>query len=118
MVDPTTDGGHVVRHETLIAGRWGPSSDGRYEAVRSPATGKTIAEVPIADVRDVDRAVEAAQTAQRELAALGVFERAALLDRVAALIEDRKHAIALDLAAHRRAALDDVQGDVEVKVKL
>src|SRR5687768_12205733 len=98
MVDPGRTAPRVTRQETLIAGRWMPATDGRYAAVRSPATGETIAEVPIAVVGDVDRAVQAARTAQRELAALGVFERAALLDRVAALIEERKHAIARDLA--------------------
>ena len=88
----------VIRHETLIAGRWVSASDGRYAPVRSPATGETIAEVPIAVAADVDRAVEAARTAQRQLGAIGVFERAALLNRVAALIEERKDVIARDLA--------------------
>ena len=88
----------VPRHRLFIGGEWVAGGDGRFAPVRSPATGETIAEVPLATTEDVDRAVSAARSAQPRMAAMGVYERADLLNRVAALIEARKEAIAHDLA--------------------
>ena len=56
-----------------------------------PATGQTIAEVSEADSDDVDRAVAAAKRASRgPWASMGAPARAALLERVASRILERK----------------------------
>jgi lactaldehyde dehydrogenase / glycolaldehyde dehydrogenase len=54
--------------------------------VINPATGATIAEVPVATVDDAQRALAVAQQAQPGWAALTPSERAAYLQRIAALV--------------------------------
>jgi glyceraldehyde-3-phosphate dehydrogenase (NADP+) len=70
--------------ETFIAGEW---VDGSSEVeVRSPYDGEVVDTVPLATLEDVDRALEAAVEGARTMAALPAHERAAILERAAALI--------------------------------
>ncbi|CAM2800168.1 aldehyde dehydrogenase [Skermania piniformis] len=82
----------TVDHDTLfIGGRWvEPSSQQRIE-VHSPATEARVGSVPLAGPADVAAAVAAARTAFDEgpWPAVPVAERAALLDRVRQLLEER-----------------------------
>jgi acyl-CoA reductase-like NAD-dependent aldehyde dehydrogenase len=82
----------------LIGGEWVPSDGGRLAEVRSPATGEAVGEIPVATPTDVDRAVRAARAAQPDVGGLTVYERATMLERVAALIDERREEIAWDLA--------------------
>lgn len=60
----------------------------------APATGQVIARIPRSDKADVDSAVAAARAALPSWAQTPVTERAALLDRVANLLEARLDEIA------------------------
>jgi acyl-CoA reductase-like NAD-dependent aldehyde dehydrogenase len=82
----------------LVADQW-VSGDSEPVALHSPATGETLAHVHQGDSHVLDRAVDAAWTAHRELARMTVFDRAALTHRVADLLEDRAETIAHDLSA-------------------
>ncbi|CAN5747655.1 hypothetical protein BH23CHL8_BH23CHL8_06740 [soil metagenome] len=103
------------RHSLLIGGAWQAGSNGEFAPVRSPATGEVIAEVALATPEDVDRAVSTARAAQPLLAAMGPYERAALLERVAALLEERKEEIAHDLAQEQGKSY---HGDALVEVAI
>ncbi|WP_232665010.1 gamma-aminobutyraldehyde dehydrogenase [Pseudonocardia sp. TRM90224] len=63
--------------------------------VTGPATGDVLAELPAATAADVDTAVGRARKAQREWGATAPGERAAVLLRVAALIEAHAEELAL-----------------------
>ncbi len=80
-----------------VAGDW---LDGEHDPVqlRSPATGEVMARVGQGGRRNVDLAVSAAWEAQRQLARMTVFQRAALCHRVADRLEERKQQIGRDLA--------------------
>src|SRR5437870_3191889 len=74
----------------FVGGRWVDSESGEtFEAV-SPATGEVIATLPKGTRADAVRALEAAAHARAPMAALGAFDRAALLHRVADVMERRR----------------------------
>ena len=90
-----------------VGGSWVESESGeRMEAI-SPATGETIGSVPEATRDDARRAIAAANAAAREWAARSAFERAAAMERVAAIIEERRddlaHTLTLDQGKPLRA---------------
>ena len=80
-----------------VGGAWVESESGeRMEAI-SPATGETIGSVPEATRDDARRAIAAANAAAREWAARSAFERAAAMERVAEIIEERRDDLARTL---------------------
>jgi acyl-CoA reductase-like NAD-dependent aldehyde dehydrogenase len=90
-----------------VGGSWVESESGeRMEAI-SPATGETIGSVPEATRDDARRAIAAANAAAHEWAARSAFERAAAMERVAAIIEERRddlaHTLTLDQGKPLRA---------------
>jgi succinate-semialdehyde dehydrogenase/glutarate-semialdehyde dehydrogenase len=80
-----------------VGGAWIESgSGGRIEAT-SPATGETIGSVPEGTREDAQRAIAAANAAAREWAGRSAFERAAAMERVAGIIEERRDDLARTL---------------------
>ena len=84
-------------YEMVVGGAWAESeSDGRMEAT-SPATGESLGTIPEGTREDARRAIAAANDARRSWAALSAFERAAAMNRVADLVEERRDDLALTL---------------------
>jgi acyl-CoA reductase-like NAD-dependent aldehyde dehydrogenase len=77
-----------------IAGAWVAQGEGPL-TVRDAYTGERIAEVPLATVTDMDRAIAAAVAARQPLHDLGADTRAARLDELANAIEAHQEAFAL-----------------------
>ena len=82
----------------LIGDAWVASDGGGAYAHRYAATGEVQAHVGLAGDADVDAAVTAARTAQPEWAAFAPARRAAVLFRLAELLEQHAHEAA-ELAA-------------------
>ncbi|TMC39767.1 MAG: aldehyde dehydrogenase family protein [Chloroflexi bacterium] len=83
----------VEKTQTLkmfVGGRWVDSESGETFEATSPATGEVIATLPKGTRADAGRALEAASQARSSMAALGAFDRAALLHRVADVMEGRR----------------------------
>ena len=72
-----------------IGGEFTDSDSGRWMDSVNPATGEVHGRVPAGTVTDVDRAVQAAAKAQLEWGALSVWERGALLRKLADAIGER-----------------------------
>lgn len=70
-----------------IGGDWCDSDGGKRRDAVNPATGEVIATYPWGTRDDVRRAVTAARTAHRELAAWSAFERAQLCHELADAVE-------------------------------
>lgn len=96
--------------EFPVAGEWASGATTRQ--ICSPFDGSPIAEVPVFDADDVDRAVTVAHEALRR-DPIPTHERAAILDRAAVLLAERQESIARDLA--REAAKPLKQARVEVQ---
>ncbi|MFY7913667.1 MAG: aldehyde dehydrogenase family protein [Rubrivivax sp.] len=71
------------QYSLFIDGQWAASQSGQSMACDSPLTLETLCEVPDADARDVDRAVQAAQGAFAAWAAVPARKRQALLEACA-----------------------------------
>jgi betaine-aldehyde dehydrogenase len=70
-----------------------PQGGERFENV-NPATGEALCEVAAADAALIDRAVAAARSAQREWVTRPPAERGRVLNRVAAILRERKMELA------------------------
>jgi betaine-aldehyde dehydrogenase len=70
-----------------------PPKGERFDDI-NPATGEVICEVAAADAGLVDHAVETAKEAQKKWIALAAAERGRVLNRVAALLRERKQELA------------------------
>ncbi|MEX2627251.1 MAG: aldehyde dehydrogenase family protein [Ilumatobacteraceae bacterium] len=102
----------------LVAGEW-VSGDTEPVPLHSPATAEQVALVHQADGRQLDRAVDAAWDAHRELARMTAFERSALTHRVADLLEERAEDIARDLSAeHGKPMLSEALPEVAAAVDM
>jgi acyl-CoA reductase-like NAD-dependent aldehyde dehydrogenase len=86
----------AVDHKLLAAGEW--LETGEWGEVKSPYDGTVVGRVAEGDAALVDRAVKAAHEAF-ETADFPQYERAALLDRAAALVRERRDDLALAIAA-------------------
>src|ERR1700730_6714599 len=95
----TVDVASSVR-KMFVNGQWIESESGNTFDAVSPATGKTIAQVPKGTRADAKKAVEAAHRARPAMAGLKGFERARRLHRIAEAIERRReelgHLLTLD----------------------
>ena len=80
--------------KSWIAGQEVAPEGGERFADINPATGEAICEVAAADRGILDRAVEAAQSAQLQWIAQPAAERGRVLNRVAALLRERKMELA------------------------
>jgi betaine-aldehyde dehydrogenase len=80
--------------QSRIAGADRAPADGERFPDINPATGEVICEVAAADTALLDEAVAAAARAQKEWIALPAAERGRVLNRVAALLRERKQELA------------------------
>ncbi len=85
-------------HLMYIGGEFVASESGQWMDSVSPATGEVHGRVPAGTPADVDRAVRAAKAAQPEWAAKHVFERGAILRKLADAVRNAKHVLLLESA--------------------
>lgn len=85
----------ATQRKLLIDGEW--LETGSWIDVTSPHDGSLVGRVPAAGADETRRALDAAERAMRD--PLPAHERAAILDRVAALVEERADEIARTICA-------------------
>jgi acyl-CoA reductase-like NAD-dependent aldehyde dehydrogenase len=85
-------------HLMHIGGVWVESDSGATMTATSPATGETIGSVPEGTRDDARRAIAAANAAARDWAARSAFERAEAMERVAAIVGERREELARTLS--------------------
>lgn len=73
----------------FIAGQWRGASDGGTTPVRNPATGETIADLPVATHADLDEALQAARNGFEVWRRTSAYDRAKVLHAAAALMRER-----------------------------
>ena len=62
----------------------------KFTTLKSPYSGEVLAEIPSASLEDVELAIESAYQARKTMAALPSHKRAAILEKLASLLESRK----------------------------
>ena len=93
----TVDPAAVRDAAMFIDGRWVGAASGETFEARSPSRGEVIAMLPRGGREDARRAVAAARAAQAAWAARSPFERAAVLERTARILETRTDELATAL---------------------
>ena len=81
----------------FVGGAWVDSESGERVEATSPATGEVLGTVPSGTRDDAQRAIASANAARRDWASRSAFERAAAMERVAGLVEERRDDLALAL---------------------
>lgn len=76
-----------IRHQLFIGGRFVDAASGQTQPTLNPHDNSTIAEVALAGVEDVDRAVDAATVALPAWRRMGAADRGRILLKLADLIE-------------------------------
>jgi succinate-semialdehyde dehydrogenase/glutarate-semialdehyde dehydrogenase len=96
----------------LIDGIWRRDEGRDVHLVISPATGSTVAELPLANAADLDEALAASARAYPGWRAMDVDARAVILRRAAALIRERAEDIATLLTTEQGKPLAEARGEV------
>ncbi|GAO38798.1 putative aldehyde dehydrogenase [Sphingomonas changbaiensis NBRC 104936] len=94
----------------FVNGAWRAGED--RQSVFNPATGATVAEVPLATAADMDEALAAADRGFKLWKATDVEARAAILHKAAALIRERTDRIATLMTMEQGKPLGEARGEV------
>lgn len=104
-----------MKERLFIGGDW--INGDHYTDLNSPFSGKKIAEIPVATLKQVDEAIESAKKNQNKLVSMPLNERAYILERVANLLHDKRNEaakiISLEAAKPYKTALGEVDRTVE-----
>ena len=87
--------GFNQKYDNFINGDFVPPIDGRYFDNRSPIDNSLIAQYPQSNEKDVEKAIDAANAAKQSWGNTSAVERAALLNKVADIIQDNLEDLAL-----------------------
>jgi acyl-CoA reductase-like NAD-dependent aldehyde dehydrogenase len=96
----------------LIGGEWRQAASSEATEVVNPATEEVVGSVPSAAAADVELAVATAKRAFPEWAATDVEQRAHVLAKAAALIEEHAAALAATLTAEQGKPIAEARGEV------
>jgi succinate-semialdehyde dehydrogenase/glutarate-semialdehyde dehydrogenase len=101
---------NLFRTENLIDGFWRGAGD---VAIRNPATGVVLAQVPNGGAAEAVAAVEAAERAQKPWAALTAKQRGALLRKWFELIVAARDDLALIMTSEQGKPLAEARGEID-----
>jgi succinate-semialdehyde dehydrogenase / glutarate-semialdehyde dehydrogenase len=96
----------------FINGSWRTGEGRDVFPVINPATGKTMADLPVATEADLQEALAASEKGFAEWKARSVDDRAALLHKVASLILERADSMAMLLTMEQGKPLDQARGEI------
>ncbi|HYE47986.1 MAG TPA: NAD-dependent succinate-semialdehyde dehydrogenase [Azospirillaceae bacterium] len=102
----------LLRSQACVAGQWVGADDGRTHAIRNPATGALVAEVPDMGAAETRRAIEGAQAAWPAWKSKTAKERAAVLRRWYELMLQNQEDLARILTAEQGKPLAEARGEI------
>lgn len=97
---------------SYIDGAWTGAGERASQPVINPATGETLAELPLASEEDLAQALAAAERGFAHWRDRSVDERSAILRRIAALLRERGEAIAPLLTLEQGKPLREAMGEI------
>ncbi|NNE05327.1 MAG: NAD-dependent succinate-semialdehyde dehydrogenase [Xanthomonadales bacterium] len=102
----------LFRTEAFIDGKWIGAGDGKTFAVKNPADGSELAQVPDLDATDARSAIEAANRAWPQWRDKTAKDRAAILRRWFELMLEHKDDLARLMTAEQGKPLSESAGEV------
>ncbi|WP_285891390.1 CoA-acylating methylmalonate-semialdehyde dehydrogenase [Paenibacillus pasadenensis] len=98
--------------KNFIGGQWVDSVSGQYEAVFNPATGETIAQVPLSSKEDVDAAVQNSKQAFQSWSRTAVPRRARVMFKYQQLLVDNWDELARIITRENGKNYTEAHGEV------
>jgi succinate-semialdehyde dehydrogenase/glutarate-semialdehyde dehydrogenase len=98
--------------ELYIAGEWRSAQGRDTQAVLNPATGESLGALPLSTAQDLADALEAAERGFAAWRATAPEERAAVLNKTAALIRERVDTLAAIATLEQGKPLAEARGEV------
>lgn len=102
----------LFKQQAYIAGQWVNSDSGKVDEIVNPATGEVIGSVPLMGEEEARRAVESAEAARHDWAALTAKERSAILMRWYQLMLDHVDELATLLTMEQGKPLAEAKGEI------
>src|SRR5258707_1084670 len=102
----------------LRGGKWAAAKAKRTSEVYNPSTGKVIAKVPLCDARETGEVVEAAAVALPAWSETPVVERARLMFRFRALLEEHFEELAALVTREHGKTLAESRAEVNRGIEL
>ncbi len=102
----------LLRNLCYIDGAWIGADDGSLVAVTDPASGETLAEVPVCGVAETRRAIEAAKRALPAWSSKSAKERGKILRRFAELMVANAEDLGRLMTAEQGKPLAEAKGEV------
>ena len=102
----------LFRQANYIGGKWIEADSGKTIAVKNPATGEVIGEVPAMSATETRRAIEAAYAAQPAWRAMTAKERAAILRKLFDLMLANTEDLAVIMTAEQGKPLAESRGEI------
>jgi len=99
--------------QNYVGGRWAPASGTDTLPITDPSSGEEIGRTPLSTRRDVDAAVRAAQDAFPMWRSTPAVERARVLFRLKALLEEHKEELARSVTREHGKILPETLGEVQ-----
>jgi len=100
------------RLKYCVNGEWRDSTTAKYMPVTNSSTGEVMAEAPCCTVEEVNSAVEAAAEAFRGWADTPITQRAQLMFKFKAKLEEHLDELTLSVSKELGKTLDEARGDV------
>jgi malonate-semialdehyde dehydrogenase (acetylating)/methylmalonate-semialdehyde dehydrogenase len=104
--------------ENYVAGRWTAASGDELLAVENPATGETLAKVPLSSADDLDAAVAAARAALPVWRDVSVPERARRLFALREGLDARREELARSVTTEMGKTIDDARAEVARMIEM
>jgi succinate-semialdehyde dehydrogenase/glutarate-semialdehyde dehydrogenase len=107
LKDPT-----LLRQQAYVAGAWVNADTGGTVAVINPATGEQLGTVPMCGTAETERAIKAADVAQRKWAQVPAKERSAILRKLNDLMLANTDDLALIMTSEQGKPLAEAKGEI------
>src|ERR671916_3072589 len=104
--------------DNYVGGRWTPSTSQEALPVTNPATGETLAQVPLSSAGDLDDAVRAAREALPAWRAVSVIERGRRLFALRAGLDARREELARSVTTEMGKTIVDARAEVARMIEM
>ena len=104
--------------DNYVGGRWTPSSSQEAVPVTNPATGETLARVPLSSADDLDAAVRAAREALPAWRGVSVIERGRRLFALREALHVRREELARSVTTEMGKTIGDARAEVARMIEM
>ena len=102
----------LFKQQAYVAGQWIDADNGKTVAVTNPANGETIGTVPVCGTAETERAIAAADKAQKAWRDVSARERAAILRKLNDLMLANTDDLALIMTSEQGKPLAEAKGEI------